>query len=100
MPDAHITATPRQLDAMMRLAEAHARMRLSAVVEPLDVAEAVRLMQVPLHPPLSCSLPNASDSQRWRRWQPHTALWRGGPRAWRSPFNTGEHSSVPNGYLV
>ena len=41
-----ITATPRQLESMSRLSEALARMRLSAVVERHDVAEAVRLMKV------------------------------------------------------
>jgi len=41
-----ITATPRQLESLIRLSEAHARMRLSAEVEPADVAEAVRLMKV------------------------------------------------------
>lgn len=38
-----VTATPRQLESCIRLSEAHARMRLSPQVEPLDVAEAVRL---------------------------------------------------------
>ena len=41
-----ITATPRQLESLVRLSEAHARMRLSDVVEPSDVDEAVRLMKV------------------------------------------------------
>eukprot|EP00301_Raphidiophrys_heterophryoidea_P023877 c7587_g1_i1.p1 GENE.c7587_g1_i1~~c7587_g1_i1.p1 ORF type:complete len:800 (+),score=196.80 c7587_g1_i1:43-2400(+) len=41
-----ITATPRQLDALIRLSEALARMRLSETVERVDVAEAVRLMNV------------------------------------------------------
>ena len=38
--------TPRQLESLIRLSEAHARMRLSQHVEPEDVAEAVRLMKV------------------------------------------------------
>ena len=41
-----ITATPRQLESLVRLSEAHARMRLSDLVEPADVDEAVRLMKV------------------------------------------------------
>jgi DNA replication licensing factor MCM4 len=43
-----ITATTRQLESMIRLSEAHARMRLSPVVEPDDVREAVRLIQAAL----------------------------------------------------
>lgn len=53
-----ITATPRQLESGVRLAESLARMRLSATVEPSDVAEGLRLMQAlspppppPPHPP-------------------------------------------------
>ncbi|KAA1471935.1 MCM-domain-containing protein [Dentipellis sp. KUC8613] len=40
-----ITATTRQLESMIRLSEAHARMRLSDTVEAADVAEAYRLMR-------------------------------------------------------
>ncbi|EMC96106.1 hypothetical protein BAUCODRAFT_148939 [Baudoinia panamericana UAMH 10762] len=40
-----ITATTRQLESMIRLAEAHAKMRLSNTVEASDVEEAVRLIQ-------------------------------------------------------
>eukprot|EP00051_Salpingoeca_urceolata_P014549 m.185521 g.185521 ORF g.185521 m.185521 type:complete len:897 (+) comp18117_c0_seq5:150-2840(+) len=43
-----ITATPRQLESLIRLAEAHARMRFSQTVDRSDVAEAVRLMKVAL----------------------------------------------------
>ena len=45
-----ITATPRQLESMIRLSEALARMRLSPSVERHDVAEAVRLMKVRAQP--------------------------------------------------
>ncbi|KAH9633206.1 hypothetical protein HF086_017761 [Spodoptera exigua] len=38
-----ISAYPRQLESLIRLAEAHARLRLSPVVEILDVDEATRL---------------------------------------------------------
>ena len=40
-----ITATTRQLESMIRLAEAHAKMRLSEEVTGNDVHEAVRLIQ-------------------------------------------------------
>lgn len=37
-----ITAYPRQLESLIRLSEAHARMRLSEIVEEDDVEEAWR----------------------------------------------------------
>lgn len=40
-----ITATTRQLESMIRLSEAHAKMRLSSTVTEEDVEEAVRLIQ-------------------------------------------------------
>ncbi|KAI9891897.1 MAG: hypothetical protein M1814_002282 [Vezdaea aestivalis] len=40
-----ITATTRQLESMIRLAEAHAKMRLSPTVTAADVREAVRLIK-------------------------------------------------------
>lgn len=40
-----ITATTRQLESMIRLSEAHAKMRLSEVVTGDDVIEAVRLIK-------------------------------------------------------
>ncbi|KAL9108584.1 MAG: hypothetical protein Q9227_006670 [Pyrenula ochraceoflavens] len=43
--DRRITATTRQLESMIRLAEAHAKMRLSETVEVEDVEEAVRLIK-------------------------------------------------------
>ncbi|KKY23582.1 putative dna replication licensing factor [Phaeomoniella chlamydospora] len=43
--DRRITATTRQLESMIRLSEAHAKMRLSRTVETLDVNEAVRLIK-------------------------------------------------------
>ena len=39
-----VSATPRQLDSMIRISEALARMRLSGLVEERDVDEAVRLI--------------------------------------------------------
>ena len=41
-----ISATPRQLESMIRLAEAHARLRFSQLVEVQDTAEAVRLIYI------------------------------------------------------
>ena len=41
-----ITATPRQLESMIRISEALAKMRLSDTVEPSDVVEAIRLIRV------------------------------------------------------
>ena len=43
-----ITATPRQLESMIRIAEAIAKMRLSEVVEKVDVEESVRLIRTAL----------------------------------------------------
>ena len=43
--DRRITATTRQLESMIRLSEAHAKMRLSETVEKADVNEAVRLIK-------------------------------------------------------
>ena len=40
-----ITATTRQLESLIRLSEAHARMRFSPFVELPDVQEAARLMR-------------------------------------------------------
>ena len=41
-----ISATPRQLESLIRLSEALARMRLCSTVGPEDVAEALRLVKV------------------------------------------------------
>ena len=41
-----ISATPRQLESLIRLSEALAKMRLSFSVERKDVQEAIRLMRV------------------------------------------------------
>ncbi|KAK6842078.1 DNA replication licensing factor mcm4 [Apiospora arundinis] len=43
-----ITATTRQLESMIRLSEAHAKMRLSTTVTKADVEEAYRLIQTAL----------------------------------------------------
>jgi len=44
-PDAPIAITARQLEALIRLAEAHARMALKSEVTAEDAAEAIRLMK-------------------------------------------------------
>lgn len=41
-----VTAYPRQLESLIRLAEAHARMRLSSKVENVDVEEARRYVKI------------------------------------------------------
>ena len=41
-----ISATPRQLESIVRLSEANAKMRLSDTVEVMDVEEAMRLLRV------------------------------------------------------
>ena len=41
-----VSAYPRQLESLIRLAEAHARMRFSSVVENIDVEEARRYRSV------------------------------------------------------
>jgi DNA replication licensing factor MCM4 len=43
-----VTATPRQLESMIRLSEAIAKMRLSETVEKRDIDEAVRLIKTAL----------------------------------------------------
>lgn len=47
-PESPIAITTRQLEALIRLAEAHARMALKSYVEAEDAAEAIRLMSVML----------------------------------------------------
>merc|ERR1712087_418425 len=41
-----VSATPRQLESLIRLSEALARMRFSQQVAPQDVTEAIRLMKI------------------------------------------------------
>eukprot|EP00172_Hildenbrandia_rubra_P000331 Plantae.Rhodophyta-Hildenbrandia_rubra.ctg11562.p1 GENE.Plantae.Rhodophyta-Hildenbrandia_rubra.ctg11562~~Plantae.Rhodophyta-Hildenbrandia_rubra.ctg11562.p1 ORF type:complete len:787 (-),score=140.58 Plantae.Rhodophyta-Hildenbrandia_rubra.ctg11562:3776-6136(-) len=44
-----ITATPRQLESLIRLAEAHARMSLKQEVDESDVVESIRLVKSAMH---------------------------------------------------
>lgn len=50
-----ITATPRQLESLVRISEALARMRLSDTVAPSDVEEAIRLMKVCFPQAVQCT---------------------------------------------
>lgn len=45
----NMTATPRQLESLIRLSEAHARMQLKEHVDESDVEEAIRLVKCALH---------------------------------------------------
>jgi hypothetical protein len=64
-----ITATPRQLESLIRLAEAHARLHLSEVVRAHDVQEAIRLVKVrrALLSWWCCCLRSRWEMVRWRR---------------------------------
>ena len=66
-----ITATPRQLESLIRLSEAHARMRMSPTVEGRDVEEAVRLMKVA--PLVHGGLSYARRSAACAAWRPAAA---------------------------
>lgn len=74
-----ITATPRQLESMIRISEALARMRLSAVVQTRDVDEAYRLMKARLSTTRYST--NTSWTSPWRQhavdhcsWSPFLGL--------------------------
>jgi DNA replication licensing factor MCM4 len=70
-----ITATTRQLESLIRLGEAHARMRFSPFVESSDVDEATRLMHEairtsatdPLTGKIDIDLLNTGSGQQQRR---------------------------------
>ncbi|KAF8430128.1 putative DNA replication licensing factor Mcm4 [Tirmania nivea] len=70
-----ITATTRQLESMIRLSEAHAKMRLSPTVDSADVVEAVRLIKSaikesatdPLTGKIDLSLISTGTSEAQRR---------------------------------
>jgi len=79
-----VTAYPRQLESLIRLSEAHARMRFNKTVELLDVEEAVRLHREalkqsstdPLTGRIDASIlaTGQSSSGRKRRMEVMTAL--------------------------
>ena len=60
-----VTATPRQLESLIRLSEAQARMRLRDTVIEADVDEALRLMKVDL--PSKACCPGDSTVQPYIR---------------------------------
>jgi DNA replicative helicase MCM subunit Mcm2 (Cdc46/Mcm family) len=64
-----ITATPRQLESLVRLSEALARMRLSPTVAREDVSEAIRLMKVclPTRPRFYLT-PGTPGAEAWPSW--------------------------------
>ncbi|WZH39997.1 MCM2/3/5 family-domain-containing protein [Fusarium acuminatum] len=83
--DKRITATTRQLESMIRLAEAHAKMRLAGVVTRADVQEANRLIQSALKTAatdsqgridMSLLTEGTSAADRKRRDELRTALLR------------------------
>jgi DNA replication licensing factor MCM4 len=83
--DKRITATTRQLESMIRLAEAHAKMRLADVVTRADVQEANRLIQSALKTAatdsqgridMSLLTEGTSAADRKRRDELRTALLR------------------------
>ncbi|KAH7218747.1 MCM2/3/5 family-domain-containing protein [Fusarium oxysporum] len=83
--DKRITATTRQLESMIRLSEAHAKMRLSEIVTRDDVREANRLIQSALKTAatdaqgridMSLLTEGTSAADRKRRDELRTALLR------------------------
>jgi DNA replication licensing factor MCM4 len=54
-----ITATPRQLESLIRIAESNAKMRLSQEVEQKDINEATRLIQTAMQQ--SATDPNTGE---------------------------------------
>lgn len=83
--DKRITATTRQLESMIRLSEAHARMRLSETVTRDDVREADRLIQSALKTAatdsqgridMSLLTEGTSASERKRKEELKTAVLR------------------------
>ncbi|KAF5700287.1 minichromosome maintenance 4 (cell division control 54) [Fusarium globosum] len=83
--DKRITATTRQLESMIRLSEAHAKMRLSETVTRDDVVEANRLIQSALKTAatdaqgridMSLLTEGTSAADRKRRDELRTALLR------------------------
>lgn len=111
--DRRITATTRQLESMIRLSEAHARMRLSSEVTADDVDEAVRLTRSALKQAATDSRTGLIDmglltdgtsaSERRRREDLKKAVLRmvdemgarGVPPRWNDVFRRlGEESTV------
>jgi len=69
-----ITATPRQLESLIRLSEAHAKIRLSPVVERADVEEALRLVRIATQQAATDPLTGRIDLDLLQTG--HSAAWR------------------------
>ncbi|KAF6005071.1 DNA replication licensing factor, mcm4 component [Cyanidiococcus yangmingshanensis] len=69
-----ITATPRQLESLIRLSEAHAKIRLSPVVERVDVEEALRLMKIATQQSATDPITGRIDLDLLQTG--HSAAWR------------------------
>ena len=83
-----ISATPRQLESLIRLGEALARMRLSPTVTRADAAEALRLMQArctPCRAPTSACASPAPKAPATARHLPRALLLP--PRLQNPPCN-------------
>lgn len=69
-----ITATPRQLESLIRLSEAHAKIRLSPVVERCDVEEALRLVKIATQQSATDPITGRIDLDLLQTG--HSAAWR------------------------
>ena len=71
-----ITATPRQLESMIRLSEAIAKMRLSDTVEKRDVDEAVRLIKTAMQQSATDPMTGEIDMDLIATGQSHSSTER------------------------
>ena len=60
-----VTATPRQLESLIRLSEAQARMHLRETVIEADVDEALRLMKVGILSCITTALQQSRDHEAY-----------------------------------
>ena len=60
-----VSAYPRQLESLIRLAEAHSRMRLSDTVDVADVEEAMRYIVKPVLSSHSKTIPKIVIQDRF-----------------------------------
>merc|ERR1719427_1876659 len=70
-----VTAYPRQLESLIRLSEAHARMRFSNLVELEDVEEAARLHREALKQSATDPLTGRVDVTILTTGQSSSATW-------------------------
>lgn len=102
-----ITATTRQLESMIRLSEAHAKMRLATTVEESDVLEAVRLIKAALKQAatdartglidMSLLTEGTSSSERRRKEDLKTALLSWLDEALRSGNQSARYTDLVRG---